>query len=187
MRPARTALALVVLALVLRAAYAAYGIANPDSRWQELDPDRYIEHGAMFVRDGGWRWTLESVVFRDGAAGFVKSPLYQVFLSVFARFTPDYPKYAPLGHDALGAVTTAAVFLLASALHSTRAGIIAGAIHATWLVSIVSVMGFWQEQLYIPLFALATAWCVRSFDTPRDETRAGVTLALAALTRSMPL
>ena len=180
--------AILVLALGLRAAYAWHGVAHPEWRWQEADPDRYAEHGAMLVRDGEWRWTLDSVRFTDGAKDFIKSPFYQIFLSIFARFTPAYPKYVPFGHALLGAVTALGVFVLARALHSTRAGLIGAALHATWFMSIVSVNGRWQEHLYIPLFTMATAFVVRSVGPDgRGTVAAGVMLAAAALTRSMVL
>jgi hypothetical protein len=154
----RTLAAIVLISLTLRVGYAVYAIRYPESQCCEVDPDRYREKGSALAPDGRWRWTLDAVKFDDGgSADYIKSPLYQIFLSGFARFTPHYPRYVPIGHALLGALTTIAVFLLARALHSSRAGVIAAATHAVWFLSVVSVTGFWQEQFYIPLATFAAA------------------------------
>lgn len=186
-----TLLALVLIGLALRLAVAMFAAARPGwANWQSIDPELYASRAAMFVESGRWEWTFRGVDFVDTTiTGFIKAPLYQIFLSAFT-YLPMYPAAAPIGHAALGALTILAVFSLASQLHSARAGLIAAALYATWFTAIAAVPGFWQEHLYNLLVTTAAALLVRAcadVGPARDGALGGAVLGAAALTRSMPL
>jgi hypothetical protein len=183
--------AIVAVGLLVRIAAAAVAAAHPD--WfnaQLVDQELYVSRGAMLVDTGRWAWTFRAVGFVDGnVTGFIKAPLYQVLLSLFT-YAPDYPALVPLGHAVLGALTVAAIYLLALRVHSPRAGLIAVGFYAVWFTSIAAIPEYWQEHLYNLLLTLGAAWLVRAAGDEgraRDEVRGGLALGLAALTRSMPL
>lgn len=181
----------MVAALIIRILFVGFAAAHPDwFNWQTIDPELYASRAAMLVDSGHWAWTFRAVSFVDtGVTGFIKAPLYQVFLSLFTSF-PDYPAVAPLGHAVLGALTILAIFFLTAQLHSHRAALVAAALSAVWFTAIAATAGFWQEHLYNLSMTLGVALLVRAVDVdarPRDPARAGAALGLATLARSMPL
>jgi 4-amino-4-deoxy-L-arabinose transferase-like glycosyltransferase len=120
----------------------------------------------------------------------VKAPLYQVLLSVVVRSPLGYEDTAGLVHVLLACVTTAALWWLVRAMHSTGAAYLAAGVYAVYVPSIVSANAIMQERLYIPLMVSGFAvlsWAILRSDRAWRFAAAGSVMALAALTRSMPL
>jgi len=187
-----TLLALAAIAI------ASFGVrlwllhaAIADAPFSPGDPDGYFRNGRLLAQNGeGWRWTLDAVRYPWDGRPYLLPPLYTVFLSLFVlAFDPaDY--WAAVGQIALNAASSAALFAIAAALHSRRAGLIAAFIFAFWLPNIWMYAQFMQEQLYIPLLLIAFALLVRATATPASPAAfagAGVAFGCAALTRSMPM
>jgi len=173
----------------IRYAFIANAATAPGFAWN--DPDGYTRQARALVgEDGRWRWSWDAVYYTWGGRTWVLPPGYPVFLSLFALDRPAFPGNAGYAHPVLGAVLGAALFWLAARLHSRRAGLIAAGIGAVWLPNAGGGAEFFQEQLYLPLLALAFAATVDAWSRearPPWFVVGGVAFAAAALTRAMPL
>ncbi len=180
---------ILVAGLGIRYALLANGEARPGFAWN--DPDGYTRQARALVSDDGhWRWSWDAVHYTWRGRIWVLPPGYPFFLSWFALDRPAFPGNAGHVHPILGAVLCAALFWLGVRLHSRRAGLIAAGIGAFWLPNASSGAEFFQEQLYVPLLALAFAVTVDLWSRearPRLFAAAGAAFALASLTRAMPL
>jgi 4-amino-4-deoxy-L-arabinose transferase-like glycosyltransferase len=161
-----------------------------DPRFQWIDPDDYMG-SALALAGGGeaWQWSFDAVRHSVEGQHFALPPLYPAFLSFFALF-PAFPFSAQVAQILLGTVSIALTFELGRLLHSSKAGLIAAAIHALWLPNIIAVWSTMQEALYVPLllagFVLAGGAANRS-NGFWGLGFAGAMFGLAALTRSMPV
>jgi 4-amino-4-deoxy-L-arabinose transferase-like glycosyltransferase len=185
----------VALALILagawglRAAYLSHAEAKPGFAW--ADPDGYTRQARSLVADDGrWRWTWDAVHYEWNHRTWVLPPGYPVALSWFARDRAAFPGNAAQFHIGLGTLLCALLFWLAARIHSSRAGLVAAAIGAVWLPQLSSASFFFQEQLYLPLLALAFALAVEAWARESKWLLfaiAGAAFGFAALTRAMPL
>jgi 4-amino-4-deoxy-L-arabinose transferase-like glycosyltransferase len=183
--PLRIALIAAAGSAILRLAASTVPDFGPTLGMQIPDPDNYLRSGALLI-EGGWHWTWAAVDY----AGFMKAPLYPIFLSFFALFTPDYPRCVPFVQALLGALTVLSVYTLARTLHSPRAAVIAAAASAVWFPYIISTSGIWQEQIYVPLLLAGAALLARAVAGEGASAgffMAGAVLGAAALARSMPV
>jgi hypothetical protein len=112
-------------------------------------------------------------------------PLYPLFLSFFAVL-PKFPFNAQVAQALLATLGCAFTFLIGQEVHSERAGLIAAAIAAVSLSSVIAVWSTMQEALFVPLLLLAFVLLLRARAFP-GFALAGLVFGLAALTRSLPL
>ncbi len=192
-RPSALATA-VVLALILagawglREAYLSHAQAKPGFEW--ADPDSYTRQArSLIAEDGRWRWSWDVVHYEWNYRVWVLPPGYQVALSWFARDRAAFPGNAAHFNVLLSTLLCGVLFWIAARIHSRRAGLLAAAISSVWLPQVSGAPFFFQEQLYLPLLALAfalaiEAW-VRESNGPLFAV-AGVLFGLTALTRAMP-
>jgi len=173
----------------IRYAFLVHAEAAPGFTW--ADPDGYTRQARALVgEDGRWRWSWGAVYYVWNDRTWALPPGYPVFLSWFALDRAAFPRNAAHAHPVLGMILCAALFWLAARLHSRRAGLVAAAIGAVWLPNAAGASAFFQEQLYVPLLAVAFAVTV---DVWSREARSpmfalgGAAFAVAALTRAMPL
>lgn len=184
----------VVLALILagawglREAYLSHAQARPGFAW--ADPDSYTRQARSLVgEDGRWRWSWDVVHYEWNYRTWVLPPGYQVALSWFARDRAAFPGNAAHFNILLSTLLCALLFWIAARIHTRRAGLVAAAIGAVWLPHVSGAPFFFQEQLYLPLLALAFALSV---EASVRESRgplfalAGAVFGLTALTRAMP-
>ena len=193
-RPSALATA-VILAVILagawglRTAYLAHAQAKPGFAW--ADPDSYTRQArSLIAEDGRWRWSWDVVHYEWNYRTWVLPPGYQVALSWFARDRAAFPGNAAHFNIALSTALCGLLFWIAARIHSRRAGLVAAAIGAVWLPHVSGAPFFFQEQLYLPLLALAFALAVEAW--VRDSkwalfAVAGAAFGLTALTRAMPL
>jgi 4-amino-4-deoxy-L-arabinose transferase-like glycosyltransferase len=180
-------LLLVLLAFGLRLAYLTIAMSEPG--FQFADPDRYMANGASLAAPNGFRWSFAAVHYPWGGRLYTLPPLYPFVLGLVASF-PGYPVSAAIGQIAINSLAVAALVVLGARTHSTRAGLAAGFLYATWGGSILGARFFMQEALYVPLVILAFLALVQAYDegrTPRRFFIAGLALGLATLCRSMPI
>lgn len=156
-----------------------------------LDPDGYMRNGRLLAQDGhGWRWTLDAIRYPWDGRTYLLPPLYPVFLSLFVLVSDSPQTSALVAQMALNALSSVALFVIGTHLHSRRAGLIAAVVYAFWIPSIWAWPLFWQEQLYLPLLLAAFALLLRATATNASTAAfvcAGAAFGLAALTRSMPM
>jgi hypothetical protein len=176
---------LFAVAVLLRVAFAAYVNTHATAGPEIPDADGYIG-AALMLAKGGPRALFDALTYAYD--GFMKAPLYQVFLALFAG-APDFPRLIPYLHAVLSATTVVSAFALADALHSRRAAWLSAIAAAVWFSSVISPPGIWQEQLYAPLLAAAMAVLAAALtdDGAALFAVAGAMLGMAALTRSMPV
>ena len=182
-------LALIVVgAWGARYAYLVHAESTPHFEW--ADPDGYTRQARALVgEDGRWRWSWEAVHYRWNKRVWALPPGYPFWLSFFALAPQSFPRNAGYMHPVLGAVLVVALFWMGTSIHSRRAGLIAAFIGAIWVPNATGASGFFQEQLYLPLLALAFAATVDAWS--RDSRGplfavGGALFALASLTRAMP-
>jgi 4-amino-4-deoxy-L-arabinose transferase-like glycosyltransferase len=193
-RPSALATA-IVLALILagawglRSAYLAHAQAAPGFAW--ADPDGYTRQARSLVDENGrWRWNWDCVHYEWNYRPWVLPPGYPVVLSWFALDRGAFPGNAARLHIWLGTLQCLLLFWIAARIHTRMAGLVAAAIGALWLPHVSGAGFFFQEQLFLPLLALAFALAVEAWVR---ESRwllfaaAGVAFGLAALTRAMPM
>ena len=156
-----------------------------------VDADKYLVNARRLASDGaGWRWTVRAVEYPWAGQTYYLPPLYPVFLSFFVLLFDSFQYWAAVGQIAINALSVAGLFVIASSVHSRRAGVIAAVFYTFWLSSIWRFGLFIQEQLYLPLLIAAFALLVRA--TSRNAPPAafawtGVLFGLTTLTRSMPM
>jgi 4-amino-4-deoxy-L-arabinose transferase-like glycosyltransferase len=185
----------VVLTLILagawglRSAYLSHVQTKPGFAW--ADPDGYTRQARSLVgEDGRWRWSWDSVHYEWNHRTWVLPPGYPFVLSWFARDRAAFPGNAARFHIALGTLLCALLFWIAARIHGPRAGLVASAIGAVWLPQVSGAPFFFQEQLYLPLLALAFALAVEAWVRESKWLLfavAGAAFGVAALTRAMPL
>lgn len=180
-------LILVSLAIRLWVLHAAVAAGT----FAAVDADKYLENAQRLALDGeGWRWTVRAVEYPWAGQTYYLPPLYPVFLSFFVLAFDAFQYWAAVGQIVINALSVAGLFVMASMVHSRRAGVIAAAIYTVWLSSIWRFSLFVQEQLYLPLLIAALALLVRATArnaAPSAFAWAGVAFGLATLTRSMPM
>jgi 4-amino-4-deoxy-L-arabinose transferase-like glycosyltransferase len=187
--------ALAVVAVLVVASFAirmwALETAVASGTFAAIDADSYLKNARTLAQDGqGWRWTNRAVEYPWAGQMYYLPPLYPVFLSFFVLLFDAFQYWAAVGQIAINALSVAGLYVIASSLHSRRAGIIAALIYTCWLSSIWRFGIFIQEQLYLPLLIAAFALLVRAMSraaAPSSFAVAGVVFGLATLTRSMPL
>lgn len=176
---------IVAAALLLRSLALLSAMHRSPEPW--VDPDGYVRQAVLFVAHGhGWHWDFNAFMYGP----LVKAPLYPFVLSLFALFPAGFPLSAALMQIAIGTASVAGVYVIGRDMHSSRAGLIAGAIYASWLPTLSLVPFFLQEQLHVPLVIIGLALFVHAAARSAPLTRfalAGGVLGLAALVRSMPL
>lgn len=194
-RDVSTRAALAVVAVLVLASFAirmwALETAVASGTFAAIDADSYLKNARTLAQDGqGWRWTNRAVEYPWAGQMYYLPPLYPVFLSFFVLLFDAFQYWAAVGQIVINALSVAGLFVIASSLHSRRAGIIAALIYTCWLSSIWRFGIFIQEQLYLPLLIAAFALLVRAMSraaAPSAFAVAGVVFGLATLTRSMPL
>jgi 4-amino-4-deoxy-L-arabinose transferase-like glycosyltransferase len=179
---------ITVVAIGVRLAFLAWHVHHPGFEWS--NPDGYLQEALALTRHGSWRWTFDAVEYLWGPGSWVLPPGYPVFLSVFYQHGATSPMGAAVAQCVVGGLAVLPVYVLGRALQTPRAGLIAAAVWALWFPSVAGGHVFIQEQLYLPLLwtALAAlAMCLDRWSAPRFFALAGAALALATLTRAMPL
>lgn len=156
-----------------------------------VDADSYLKNARLLARDGeAWRWTTRAIEYPWAGHMYYLPPLYPLFLSLFVLLFDAHVYWAAVGQAGLNALSVAGLYVIASSIHSRRAGLIAAFIYAFWLTSIWRYALFIQEQLYLPLLILSFALLVRATTSKASASAfvwAGAAFGLATLTRSMPL
>ena len=180
-------LLLVAVSIVARLLFLLYARSAMGFDW--WDPDHYLpQAAALHTRTGAWHWTLRAVNYAWGGRVSTLPPGYPVFLSFFYRAGGNVFPVA-LVQIGLDGASVVAMYWLASALHTPRAGLIAAGI---WAFSFSGVAGgnwILTEALHIPLLLLAFAMlgmCVVRRAGPGAFFAAGLVWAMATLVRAMP-
>jgi hypothetical protein len=180
---------LVVVSFVLR--FWVLQSAVDAGTFAAVDADKYLANARKLALEGeGWRWTVKAVEYPWAGQMYYLPPLYPVFLSFFVLVFDAFQYWAAVGQIAINAISVAGLFVIASSVHSRRAGVIAAVLYTFWLSSIWRFGLFIQEQLYLPLLIAAFALLVRA--TSRNASPAvfawtGIVFGLTTLTRSMPM
>jgi 4-amino-4-deoxy-L-arabinose transferase-like glycosyltransferase len=186
-RPSRKTFLLfgiLALALLVRLLYLAQASSRPGFRID--DPDSYLRQAERIaLGPSGWRFDFDVVEHAVEGRRYALPPLYPVFLSLFALL-PGFPVNVLVGQAAFAGLGCFCAFLLGRDIHSDRAGLVAALFYALWFPNIIAVWSTMQETLFVPLLLLAFVVLLRARSFG-GFGGAGLLLALAALTRSLPL
>lgn len=174
-RRERVALAaLVVLALVIRAAHVLFMQESPYFEAPVMDGAYHLE----------WARSLAAgEVFQDGP--FFRAPLYPWLLSLLLTLTGDDLFWTRMLQAPLGAATVVLTTLLGRRLGGPLAGWVAGVLAATSWVLVYFDGEFLIPVLAVPLnlLALWLTLCLGPASSPRRVGAAGAAWGVAALAR----